>query len=104
MGTCIKVCVLFLLLGVLTRSTGEEDDEVGIDELGGVSIKVFRGPSKTRGQETFAPFGYHVKMPAVGPHQKKTEGDSDEPDDDNDSSKQGGEEEDFDFPNDDEED
>ncbi|GFY64845.1 hypothetical protein TNIN_466041 [Trichonephila inaurata madagascariensis] len=75
----------------------DEEEEPGLDELGGVSIKVYRGPSRTKGKEVFAPFGYHVKMPAGGTPQKKEEK---EEDDNSEGSK---EEEGFEFPDDDDE-
>ena len=47
-----------------------KEDEEEEPAFGGVRIKVFRGPSKVKGKETFAPFGYYVTMP-VDSHQKK---------------------------------
>ncbi|GIX70851.1 hypothetical protein CDAR_260891 [Caerostris darwini] len=82
MDSCIKICVLILVMCAVCQSA-EDEENPGIHELGGVSIKVFRGPSKSKGGEVFAPFGYHVKMPApVGGGEK--EKDSAEEDDDED--------------------
>lgn len=67
---------------MICRFCLSDDSKEGEGEepaFGGVSIKVFRGPSKVKGRETFAPFGYYVKMP-VDSHQKK---ESDEEEEDN---------------------
>ncbi|KAG8193934.1 hypothetical protein JTE90_011486 [Oedothorax gibbosus] len=59
-----------------------DDDDVtsadeGADEFGGVNIKVFRGPtSMTRGGESFAPFGYYVRMPPAAAPKGAKEGET----------------------------
>ncbi|GFT04920.1 hypothetical protein NPIL_704841 [Nephila pilipes] len=106
MESCIKMCALgflLLLFCAVSRGDSDEEEEPGLDELGGVSIKVYRGPSRTKGKEVFAPFGYHVKMPAGGAHQKKAEKEEEEEDDDDAGSSKEEDEEGFEFPDDDEE-
>ncbi|GFR30203.1 hypothetical protein TNCT_681631 [Trichonephila clavata] len=89
-----------LLFCAVSMGESDEEEEPGLDELGGVSIKVYRGPSRTKGKEVFAPFGYHVKMPAGGtPHKKEEK----EEEDDNSKGSNEEDEEGFEFPDDDEE-
>ncbi|XP_015910724.2 probable serine/threonine-protein kinase clkA [Parasteatoda tepidariorum] len=54
-----------LLLFRIAKSDNSDEDDKEEEEFGGVNIKVFRGPSKKNGNESFAPFGYHVKMPPI---------------------------------------
>lgn len=67
------------MISHFSSSDDSSQEEEGDEDpaFGGVSIKVFRGPSKVKGRETFAPFGYYVKMP-VDTHQKKESGEEEE--------------------------
>ncbi|KFM81307.1 hypothetical protein X975_05269, partial [Stegodyphus mimosarum] len=77
MKIILSVCLVILVAQQCRGDSSEDEDE----PLGGVSIKVFRGPSKkVNGRQIFAPFGYYVKMPADTNKRKKSE---DENDDDN---------------------